>query len=296
MDTATQSVTAFEDDKAVLVARCSSGGKGTKTPLGKFQTFHKGPTIHMTNDGEADAGHGYDLPGVPWVSFFTGTGDSFHGTYWHNDYGKPRSHGCVNLTPADAKFIYRWTLPWFRPIRSIFTSRAKGRTSRSFHQQLIEGIMPRQPLFAGLVVDEHDRVAESALVGEEPFYVVDDAGFRRHIPAAQVDRQVLKKMQEMMKGSEGLISEQTAKMLGQEDIFSKALIEQQLKNMDQQFDALMQQGIPEEGRAYLGMLGFKVVINLHGEIVRVEQPSAPDNGEGEIMNNLIQMNQAYRWA
>jgi hypothetical protein len=139
--------------------------------------------------------------------------------------------------------------------------------------------MPRQPLFAGLVVDEHDRPAESAVVGEEPFYVVDDAGFRRHIPAVQVDRQVLKQLQEMMKGSEGLISEQTARMLGQEDIFTKALIEQQLKNMDQQFDALMQQGIPEEGRAYLGMLGFKIVINIHGEIVRVEQPSAPDNGE-----------------
>jgi hypothetical protein len=141
--------------------------------------------------------------------------------------------------------------------------------------------MSGQPLFAGLVVDERDRIAETAIVGEEPFYVVDDSGFRRHIPAAQVDRQVLKQMQEMMKGSEGLISEQTAKMLGQEDIFSKALIEQQLKNMDQQFDAFMQQGIPEEGRAYLGMLGFKIVINLHGEVLRVEQPSAPDNGEGE---------------
>lgn len=110
-DTATQSVMAFEDDQAVLTARCSSGGKGTRTPLGDFKTFHKGPTIHMTNDGEAGAGEGYDLPGVPWVSFFTGTGVSFHGTYWHNDYGKPRSHGCVNLTPADAKFLYRWTMP-----------------------------------------------------------------------------------------------------------------------------------------------------------------------------------------
>ena len=140
--------------------------------------------------------------------------------------------------------------------------------------------MSRKPLFLGLVVDEHDRVAESAVVGEEPFYVVDDAGFRRHIPAMDVDRQVLKRMQEMMKGSEDLISEQTAKMLGQEDIFSKALIEQQLKNMDQQFDALMQQGIPEEGRAYLGMLGFKIVINLHGEIVRLDQPSAPADDDG----------------
>jgi hypothetical protein len=141
--------------------------------------------------------------------------------------------------------------------------------------------MPGKPLFAGLVIDEHDRPVETATVGDEPFYIVDDAGFRRHIPSRDVDRQVLKQMQEMMKGSEDLISEQTAKMLGQEDIFSKALIEQQLKNMDQQFDALVQQGIPEEGRAYLGMLGFKIVINLHGEVVRIEQPSAADNGEGD---------------
>ena len=141
-------------------------------------------------------------------------------------------------------------------------------------------IMPKQPLFAGLVVDENDHVVETALVGDEPFYVVDDAGFKRHILAAQIDRQVLGQMQEMMKGSEGLISEQTAKMLGQEDIFSKAMIEQQLKNIDQQFEALMQQGIPEEGRAYLGMLGFKIVINYHGEVLRVEQPSAPSDDEG----------------
>jgi lipoprotein-anchoring transpeptidase ErfK/SrfK len=115
VDTATQTVTAFEDDTAVLSARCSSGGRGTKTPLGEFQTYHKGPTIHMTNDGAAGAGRGFDLPGVPWVSFFTSTGVSFHGTYWHNDYGVPRSHGCVNLLPEDAKFLYRWTSPLVPP-------------------------------------------------------------------------------------------------------------------------------------------------------------------------------------
>jgi len=111
VDTATQTVTAFEGEAAVLSARCSSGGKGTKTPLGDFLTYHKGSTIHMTNDGAAGAGRGFDLPGVPWVTFFTGTGVSFHGTYWHNDYGTPRSHGCVNLLPEDAKFLYRWSSP-----------------------------------------------------------------------------------------------------------------------------------------------------------------------------------------
>ena len=141
--------------------------------------------------------------------------------------------------------------------------------------------MPRQPLFAGLVIDELGNLAESAFVGDEPCYVVDDAGFRRHIPAEQVDRAVLAQFTELMKGSEGFISEQAAKMIGQEDVFTKAAIENQLKNMDKQFDQLMQTGIPEDMRAYLGMMGFRVIINMHGEVVRVEQPGAASDEDGE---------------
>lgn len=140
--------------------------------------------------------------------------------------------------------------------------------------------MPRQPLFAGLVIDEADRVVGTAFVGDEPCYVVDDNGFLRHIPSEQVDRAVLAEIAGLMKGSEDLLSEQTAKMLGQEDVFTKAAIEQQLKNIDKQFDQLLQVGIPEDMRAYLGMVGFKVVINLHGEVLKVEQPGAT-GGEGE---------------
>ena len=136
--------------------------------------------------------------------------------------------------------------------------------------------MPRQPLFAGLVVDESGRAAETAFIGDDPCYVVDDYGFRRHIPSEQVDREVFKHITDLMKGSEDLLSEQAAKMLGQEDVFTKAAIEQQLKNIDKQFDQLAQHGIPEDMRAYLGMMGFKVVVNVHGEVVRVEQPGAGD--------------------
>ena len=141
--------------------------------------------------------------------------------------------------------------------------------------------MPGHALFAGLVADENDRLVDSTDVGGEPFYIVDDSGFKRHIPAGQIDRQVLHHMRDMMKGSEGTISEQAAKMLGQEDIFSKAMIELQLKNIDQQFEMLIQQGIPEAGRTYLGMLGFKIVINLHGEVLRIDQPSAPESDQGD---------------
>ncbi len=134
--------------------------------------------------------------------------------------------------------------------------------------------MPRQPLFAGLVIDEQDRPVGTAYVGDEPCYVVDDAGFRRHISSEQVDRQVLERMGELIQGSEDVIAEQTAKMLGQDDIFSRALLEKQLKNIQEQFDAVLKTGIPEEGRAYMGMMGFRVRINVHGEVLEVVQPGA----------------------
>src|SRR5664280_1012077 len=127
--------------------------------------------------------------------------------------------------------------------------------------------MPRQPLFAGLVVDEANQPVGTAIIGDEPCYVVDDSGFLRHIPSRQVDSQVLELMRKQISGNEGLLSEQAAKMLGTDDIFSKAMLENQLKNIEQQFETLMEMGIPEESRAFMGMSGFKVVINVHGEVV-----------------------------
>ena len=141
--------------------------------------------------------------------------------------------------------------------------------------------MSRHPLFTGLVVDESERPVGTAYVGDEPCYVVDDSGFRRHIPSEQVDRQVLKMMRTQILGNEEALSQAAAKMLGTEDIFSKAMLENQLKNIDQQFEQLLQTGIPEDGRAYMGMMGFKVIINVHGEVVRLDQPSAEEGGHGD---------------
>jgi hypothetical protein len=139
--------------------------------------------------------------------------------------------------------------------------------------------MPRQAVFGGLVVDEFGRPAEVAYVGDEPCYIVDDAGFRRHISAEQVDRQVLEKIQERIAGHEDILADQAAKMVGAEDIFSRALILTQLKNMDKQLAMLMETGLPEEARAYLGMMGFRVTINFHGEVVDFYQPGMTDSEE-----------------
>lgn len=108
-----QTVIAYEGDNAVQMFRCSGGTKyfdTYMTPTGKFTTDYKRASRHMINGNRATA-NTFDLPGVPWVSYFNEDGVSFHGTYWHNDFGRPRSHGCINLPSEGSKWIYRWTLP-----------------------------------------------------------------------------------------------------------------------------------------------------------------------------------------
>jgi hypothetical protein len=137
----------------------------------------------------------------------------------------------------------------------------------------------REPLFAGLVVDEYDNPVATAFVGDEPMYVVDDAGFHRHISAEKVDMAVLQVMADMIEGHEDELSKQAATMLGQDDIFSQAILENQFQNIDSQLDKILEAGIPEEGRAYMGMMGFKVRINFRGDLLEVIQPGmiAPDD-------------------
>jgi len=141
--------------------------------------------------------------------------------------------------------------------------------------------MATKPLFDKLIVDEFDRPVTVAYVGDEPCYVIDDQGFQRHIPSRDVDLAVLHKIAEMMHGNESLLAELTAKQLGADDIFSRAIIEEKIKNIDSQFEQLLQTGIPEEGKAFLGMVGFKVRINVHGEVIELDQPGiiSPDDDE-----------------
>jgi hypothetical protein len=108
-----QLVVAYEWEQPVFMARAATGAVFSngrfETPTGRHMTFHKRPSRHMAAGDLAS--NGYDLPGVPWISYITDTGVAIHGTYWHNDYGRPRSHGCINLTPGAAKWVYRWSLP-----------------------------------------------------------------------------------------------------------------------------------------------------------------------------------------
>jgi hypothetical protein len=111
---ADQVLTAFEKETPVLLVKVSTGAHyrdgDFSTPSGHYITNRKRPTRHMASYIPSSTSN-YDLPGVPWVTYLTKAGVSFHGTYWHNDYGRPRSHGCINMTPDAARWLYRWTLP-----------------------------------------------------------------------------------------------------------------------------------------------------------------------------------------
>ena len=131
----------------------------------------------------------------------------------------------------------------------------------------------KRALFEGLVFDTQDNPLEVTWVGDEPSYVLNDGGFLRHIPAETVDQQVWEAITAGISGNEEFLSEQTAKMLGQEDIFSIAVIRQQLENSQAQFEQLRGAGLPQDMRTYLGMTGFRIVVDFHGDVVEIKQPA-----------------------
>lgn len=135
--------------------------------------------------------------------------------------------------------------------------------------------MARNALFSELVYDEREMPVEVSYVGTDAFYIVDDNGFLRHIDAETVDRQVLAVFIQQLQENKDLAVEQALKMIGKDDLFTKAAIDSSMRNID--MDQIIAQGIPEQARTMMGMLGFRIIINHHGEVVRMDQPVAPDD-------------------
>jgi lipoprotein-anchoring transpeptidase ErfK/SrfK len=103
-----QTLTAYEYDKPVMTSRVASGYGGFRTPSGTHKVLFKNPTARMIGGVGADF---YDLPGVPFPTFITWSGVAIHGAYWHNDFGRPRSHGCLNVPAPVARWFWRWSSP-----------------------------------------------------------------------------------------------------------------------------------------------------------------------------------------
>lgn len=137
---------------------------------------------------------------------------------------------------------------------------------------------PRHALFAGLVLNEEDEPAEVVYIGAVPHYVILDDGFRRHVEAETVDRQVIQWLRQQILSNRELVTQGMLSMLGKDDLFTKAMIDASVQNIDKHVDVLFEQGLPEDTRTWLGMLGFKVVVNVHGEVVRLDAPGQEDWG------------------
>lgn len=106
-DLSEQIVVAYEGKKPVRAFIVSSGLPGTPTVTGEFRIRTK--VVEQVMSGGVGSGY-YYLPGVKWVQYFY-QDYSFHGTYWHNNFGNPMSHGCLNMTNADAKWLFDWAGP-----------------------------------------------------------------------------------------------------------------------------------------------------------------------------------------
>lgn len=109
-----QTLSCLENGREVHFCRVSTGAKFDyqgnpvdkwSTPLGPHPIYRKLMSLHMSGQTTGD------WPAVPWTCFITGEGVAVHSTYWHNEFGVPRSHGCVNVAPDDARFVFRWTNP-----------------------------------------------------------------------------------------------------------------------------------------------------------------------------------------
>ena len=137
--------------------------------------------------------------------------------------------------------------------------------------------MARQAMFDGLVYDEYENLLTTSVVGGEAQYVVDDDGFLPHVDAETVDRQILSFFLQQLDQNKDLAVEQAMEMMGQDDLLTKAALDASLSNISA--DQIIAQGVPGQARDMLGMLGFRVFIDVHGEVIRMDQPAAPEEGE-----------------
>ena len=137
--------------------------------------------------------------------------------------------------------------------------------------------MAATAMFEGLVVDQRGNAAPMKYVGQDACYVVDDDGFMRHIDAAGVDRQVLSFLKGQVDDHRDIAVDGVLEMMGKDDLFTKVAVESSIDKMDE----AVGQPIPAEARQWLGMLGFRIVINDQGEVVDIELPAGGIEGDGD---------------
>jgi hypothetical protein len=126
----------------------------------------------------------------------------------------------------------------------------------------------QQAIFAGLISNEQDQPVDVKYLGDEPFYVIPDGDFRRHVEAAKVDDAIIALLRQQIDGMEDFVVDGVLKFLGKQDLFTKASIDMAIKNFEQGF----RNADPNQWKPFLGMLGFKIIVDVHGQVVDIIQP------------------------
>ena len=108
VDKSDQMLYAYENKKLFMSQSISSGLPKTPTPTGTFSIYKKTPTRYMQGPLPGVSPQYYDLPGVPWNLYFTKGGAVIHGAYWHNNFGRKWSHGCINVPLQESEKLYHW--------------------------------------------------------------------------------------------------------------------------------------------------------------------------------------------
>jgi hypothetical protein len=130
--------------------------------------------------------------------------------------------------------------------------------------------MSKQALFTDLIYNEEGEPARLADIGGVPHYAVPDGDFMRHVEAEHVDRQVMSALKERILPMKDVIIEGMIKMMGQEDLFTRPALESAIENMDRIFE--VDNVDVDQLRTALWMTGFRVTVDVHGDVIHVEMP------------------------
>ena len=139
--------------------------------------------------------------------------------------------------------------------------------------------MANYAFFKGLVYDENNNLIETVTIGDESFYIVDDYGFKRHIESREVDEKIFRLFTDQIDGNEEYLANAAAQMTGKTDLFSMAMFKNQLQNVDKEIDNMLMQAPPPGLVEFLGMAGFKINIDIHGDITQVNMPTISEDSD-----------------
>ncbi len=140
---------------------------------------------------------------------------------------------------------------------------------------MLDEEVERQALFDELVYNERGEPARVAYVGGVTHYAIPDAGFLRHVEARKIDSMVIAHLKAQITSQQDVVVRGILEMLGKSDIFTKAAIDASIRNLEQQ----IRQSDSNQWVPWLRLFGFRVVVDVHGDVVEIIYPEQPGEGE-----------------